>query len=183
MTNKQTTDATILETLKAITESQAQIAAAMASLTVRIDKLEKPEPAPKKQAGTKVQNTNKISEENAGKEIPMRTRKTAPKKTGNGKTENGLKVVNKFGTQKYLRVPRTEGNAEVAHINLQTKRGHCVATIHKKAEKSDMGLIREFLLAYANQLTYTKKLIGAGISNALELKKATDSQLMQAFGC
>lgn len=173
---------------------------AIASLMAEVGKLkaanaEKPAPAPKKPVkGTEVQKpmkTRKIREEDAGKEIPVRTRKSAsaksqkkpePKPTDNAK-ERGLKVVKKFGTQMYLRVPRESGNAEVAHINTKTKRGNCVATIHAKAEKADMGLIREFLLAYAEQLTYTKKLAQAGISKAADIAKATDAQLLKAFGC
>ena len=154
-------------------------------------KVEKSAPAPKKQAETEVQKplkTRKIREEDAGKEVPVRTRKSAsakkpaPKPTDAAK-ERGLKVVKKFDTQMYLRVPRGDGNAEVAHINLKTKRGNCVASIHAKAEKADMGLIREFLMAYAEQLTYTKKLAQAGISKAADIAKATDATLLKAFGC
>lgn len=169
---------------------------AIAALSLEVETLkrtnvQKSAPAPKKQAETEVQKslkTRKIREEDAGKEVPVRTRKSAsakkpaPKPTDAAK-ERGLKVVKKFDTQMYLRVPRGDVNVEVAHINLKTKRGNCVASIHAKAEKSDMGLIREFLLAYSNQLTYTKKLIAAGISNAAELAKATDATLLKAFGC
>ena len=154
-------------------------------------KVEKSAPAPKKQAETEVQKplkTRKLREEDAEKETPVRTRKSAsakkpaPKPTDAAK-ERGLKVVKKFDTQMYLRVPRGDGNAEVAHINLKTKRGNCVASIHAKAEKADMGLIREFLMAYAEQLTYTKKLAQAGISKAADIAKATDATLLKAFVC
>lgn len=169
---------------------------AIASLMAEVGKLkatnaEKPAPAPKKQAETEVQKplkTRKIREEDAGKEVPVRTRKSAsakkpaPKPTDAAK-ERGLKVVKKFGTQMYLRVPRGDKNVEVAHINLKTKRGNCVASIHAKAEKADMGLIREFLMAYAEQLTYTKKLAQGGISKAADIAKATDATLLKAFGC
>ena len=169
---------------------------AIAALSLEVETLKKANaqksaPAPKKQAETEVQKplkTRKIREEDAGKEVPVRTRKSAsakkpaPKPTDAAK-ERGLQVVKKFDTQMYLRVPRGDGNAEVAHINLKTKRGNCVASIHAKAEKADMGLIREFLMAYAEQLTYTKKLAQAGISKAADIAKATDATLLKAFGC
>lgn len=100
--------------------------------------------------------------------------------------KRGLNVVEKFETQLYLRVPRARGYAEVAHINFKTKRrGRCVVCIRKaKAEKSDMGLIREFILTYAEQLTYdTEKLLSAGITNAAAIARASDATLLEAFGC
>lgn len=166
--------------------------AMLVELARRIDTLErgKAAPAPKKPAETKVQ-TPKASKP-ATKEVPApartstRTTRSAKKPAAeptDAAKKLGLKVVKKFDTQMYLRVPRGDGNVEVAHINLKTKRGNCVATIHAKAEKSDMGLIREFILAYADKLTYTDKLAKAGITNATTLAKASNKALAEAFGC